>query len=1034
MKLKCINWSKRTAWKNTNIYMSGYKKTNVPVSVIIKNFKIPIYIEPSENITLDSFKNYLLSKDIFPYSIKEQEKYTLYGHKKIRVFEVKFCSEYEYYKLKKIPEDRKYFYKIHEDDVDVLVKFITERDISFCGFVEIKNYIEISKNCFEVDYFNIYPSTEFFEIFPKILFFDLECEMITQEHESSNIIFQISMIFVENKETLKTYLLSLYECNNIDNVNIIKCKSEKILICKFIELLKHEDPLIISGFNICQYDWRKIFDVCKRSEELSKLIIEMTSRTCDIDSKIEEKQWDTKGFGKKDFSLLSMEGRSNIDVMQHVMRNYKLSSYKLNNIAKNFLKDEKKDVDYKVIFCISKFARSMYKNISLDEIKILSKKILYPWINFSQVKQLYSRINSNKYSSEEIFDFIKEPITEIGRYCIYDSILCWKLYDELQIQIACEEISNITNIPIDYVLNRGNQIRVFNLLFKSSRSCNIILTKHSGWYERQNNNISELSGAYVVEPKIGYHYGVLCEDFEALYPSIIINDNLCYTTLCDKSIESSKEFKTKEGIFYIEKERRGLLPNLCENLISERKKLKKDMKKYQKDDFKYKILDCRQLAIKVTANSIYGFTATKKGYRPLLPIGSWITNKGKELLHITIEKVTDLGFEVIYGDTDSTMIKIPPSVMNDKKTFLKCLKNSDRLEDNEIVKRIIPSIEYNLTNPNFFYQRIQKIGEELSKILSEHINKTTNSNFNLEYECGFMRYLLLKKKKYIGLLYNDELKSRGVLTVKRDYSEVEKNIYNSCINSLFTDIDIVNTYNEQILNIFTDRSVDNSMNYILTKSFRSLKFYADHWIKEKSFIDKDGNTFTTTDEFDPRYSFEKLPVNAKVALKMYNRNEPIANHSRVEYVFCRPYLHDYDKNVLKGDGAEEYTYFFKNRIFYKLDRLQYIQRTQKPIEQIFDVLGLKPRTTLSIEESKNKMLIHFKCNEYNLIKLCRIYLNQNDKIFRLECQLINSEYVLEKIRKKYKLRKNMRRNEKTYPYEIINIHMNFRKVLNQIEE
>lgn len=65
--------------------------------------------------------------------------------------------------------------------------------------------------------------------------------------------------------------------------------------------------------------------------------------------------------------------------------------------------------------------------------------------------------------------------------------------------------------------------------------------------------------------------------------------------------------------------RKGLLPEILESLLSARKKAKTDLKK-ETDPFKRSVLDGRQLALKISANSVYGFTGAQVGKLPCLEI------------------------------------------------------------------------------------------------------------------------------------------------------------------------------------------------------------------------------------------------------------------------------------------------------------------------------------------------------------------------------------------------------------------------------
>ena len=80
--------------------------------------------------------------------------------------------------------------------------------------------------------------------------------------------------------------------------------------------------------------------------------------------------------------------------------------------------------------------------------------------------------------------------------------------------------------------------------------------------------------------------------------------------------------------------RKGLLPTILEDLISARKRAKADLKK-ETDPFKKAVLDGRQLALKISANSVYGFTGATIGKLPCLAISSSVTAYGRQMIETT---------------------------------------------------------------------------------------------------------------------------------------------------------------------------------------------------------------------------------------------------------------------------------------------------------------------------------------------------------------------------------------------------------------
>ena len=67
----------------------------------------------------------------------------------------------------------------------------------------------------------------------------------------------------------------------------------------------------------------------------------------------------------------------------------------------------------------------------------------------------------------------------------------------------------------------------------------------------------------------------------------------------------------------------------------------------------------KQLAYKISMNSVYGFTGAGKGILPCVPIASTTTCKGRAMIEDTknyVEKHFP-GAKVRYGDTDSVMVE-----------------------------------------------------------------------------------------------------------------------------------------------------------------------------------------------------------------------------------------------------------------------------------------------------------------------------------------------------------------------------------------
>ena len=182
------------------------------------------------------------------------------------------------------------------------------------------------------------------------------------------------------------------------------------------------------------------------------------------------------------------------------------------------------------------------------------------------------------------------------------------------------EMARVTGVPFNYLLSRGQSIKVLSQLYRKANEDGYLIPSTKG-----EGSDEQYEGATVIEPKRGfYSVPIATLDFSSLYPSIMMAHNLCYTTLLDKT--TIDRLQLVKGVDYIQtpnngmflsihsliwivltiitdcfttKERRkGLLPIILEDLIAARKRAKADLKK-ETDPFRRAVLDGRQLALKV---------------------------------------------------------------------------------------------------------------------------------------------------------------------------------------------------------------------------------------------------------------------------------------------------------------------------------------------------------------------------------------------------------------------------------------------------
>nr|XP_014348431.1 PREDICTED: DNA polymerase alpha catalytic subunit [Latimeria chalumnae] len=263
------------------------------------------------------------------------------------------------------------------------------------------------------------------------------------------------------------------------------------------------------------------------------------------------------------------------------------------------------------------------------------------------------------------------------------------------------------------------------------------------------------AGGLVLEPKVGfYDKFILLLDFNSLYPSIIQEFNICFTTV--RRVASSSSLKMVEDM---EEEipelpepdlEMGVLPKEIRKLVERRRHVKQLMKQSDLNSDMYLQYDIRQKALKLTANSMYGCLGFSYSRFYAKPLAALVTHKGREILMNTKEMVQKMNLEVIYGDTDSIMINT----------------NSTNLEE------------------------VFKLG---NKVKSE-INKLYKL-LEIDIDGVFKSLLLLKKKKYAALTveqtangqYVTKQELKGLDVVRRDWCDLAKETGNYVISQILSD-------------------------------------------------------------------------------------------------------------------------------------------------------------------------------------------------------------------------------------------------------
>jgi DNA polymerase elongation subunit (family B) len=147
----------------------------------------------------------------------------------------------------------------------------------------------------------------------------------------------------------------------------------------------------------------------------------------------------------------------------------------------------------------------------------------------------------------------------------------------------------------------------------------------------------------------------------SLYPSITMTHNVSPETLfcqCTGGDKSGGVHEVPGSDYYFCRDHEGFVSRTVRELVERRRKVKAEMEGVDKTTEEYRLLDSRQSALKILANAIYGYYgyAGSRWYSRVC--AQSITAWGRYYIQKVIGKVEGMGYEVIYGDTDSLFVKV----------------------------------------------------------------------------------------------------------------------------------------------------------------------------------------------------------------------------------------------------------------------------------------------------------------------------------------------------------------------------------------
>lgn len=421
-----------------------------------------------------------------------------------------FSRPYRIFAIQKNP----IYFKIYESNLSPMLRFMHIRQLEAVGWVSIpKDKLEeLDDNPTICDYNFSTGWTNISKVEDRsiekfiIASFDIECisedGSFPQPERDGDQVIQIAVTLSRfgEDECFYKHLLALGKTDDIEGATVEWFKTEKELLLAFPKLIRKLNPDMLTGYYIFGFDFKYLH---LRS---IKLGIEdgfaMLSRVEGEKSEWKDQVLGSAAIGTSIMKYYEMTGRVVFDLMKVVQRDYKLGSYKLDDVSSYFIREviqlleNRNDdtfkittkstfglykEDYITITYIDKSVETKYGDVKFKILELGKNYIVCKGnINMDEIKgcKSYWCQGKDDISPDDIFRMGKGTSAEraiIGKYCVRDAALCNMLVSKLQIITNNVGMANVCHVPLSYLFLRGQGIKIFSLVSKKCREKNHLI-------------------------------------------------------------------------------------------------------------------------------------------------------------------------------------------------------------------------------------------------------------------------------------------------------------------------------------------------------------------------------------------------------------------------------------------------------------------------------------------------------------------------------------------------------------------------------
>jgi len=684
----------------------------------------------------------------------------------------------------------------------------------------------------------------------KIFYLDIETYSPDEFPEPSLAKAPVNMITIYDNLSEKFHSFGLGEYDSHDNIIYHNCKTEIVLLERFLDFFQKDYPDIVATWN------GEVFDIPYLVHRIGRVLGEDQAKRLSPYNNIISKEIFTK-FGKK-AEKFYIEGIANLDYM-NVYKKFcpvQRESYSLGSITSLELGESKIEYEESNLSSLAEKNWKQFVDYNIQDVNLLVK--LEEKLHYLSILRSLSHVGLTNLETAMSTISIVAGAVAIQAKKNKKIIPTFPHKEDDGVTIEGAFVSEPQRGFHDAVISFDANSLYPNLI----RTCNMSP-------ETKVGNLEKLDDKTFLHHVNGKKYTLTDEKLKVL-------------------MEKENLAVTKIGTLFSQKET-GLVPQIIEENYKKRVDIKKELKKIKREllnsekdseDYKEKkkresILNNKQYALKILMNSIYGafannffFLSDRDVARSITVTGQSVIKKGSEIIEEFfvkngIEKESlEKNSPMVYGDTDSCHVSVKRLL---EKNNIKLLKKDKTL--NSDAEKVIDNLE-------------KYINEQITFWAKKELNSSSpNLEFKRESICDVAIYI--QKKRYVLHVIDEE----GVPCDKTKYTGIE------VVRSTMTKQ--VKEFNKKIIETMIQTRDPSQTNIILEKIYEDFQTKDE---KNLSFVVGIKNYEKYSDSCNELMTVKGMPVHVKAAYyynyflkkqSLLKKHETITSGDKIQYYYVQ---------------------------------------------------------------------------------------------------------------------------------------------------